>query len=317
MVPINFIRNPRPTNWYDSIPVAEDPVKKWANFDASKLKGNEIQCSAGTMAKIPQLQGFISRKKRTDEYGNVTTYIELITERWYDKEKRQTRNKRVCIGIDVSMFYGGMMLINDKYHDYFDKDGNLLITIRDEGKKKDAADKKTAEKDKGEEKKDAGDCLERQQAGTEAEENPVYAEDSAEKRQEVKQDMEAEEKKQEATEENDSEIQEEINRKDHMKDRFEFLDRLLLKYRSIIEEQVTKRPDMRMSRYQIIRINQLLKEIREFLQIFEYGEYMPLAEEPEEEGETMTYADMALLLLNYDCVMNSYRIGRIWYKSCQ
>ena len=129
--------------------------------------------------------------------------------------------------------------------------------------------------------------------------------------------MEAEEKKQEATEENDSEIQEEINRKEHMKDRFEFLDRLLLKYRSIIEEQVTKRPDMRMSRYQIIRINQLLKEIREFLQIFEYGEYMPLAEEPEEEGEVMTYADMALLLLNYDCVMNSYRIGRIWYKSCQ
>ena len=315
MVPINFIRNPRPTNWYDSIPVAEDPVKKWANFDASKLKGNEIQCSAGTMAKIPQLQGFISRKKRTDEYGNVTTYIELITERWYDKEKRQTRNKRVCIGIDVSMFYGGMMLINDKYHDYFDKDGNLLITIRDEGKKKDKEEKKTVMDDRMGENADAGNSSDQQLGRTAAEENPVYAEDSAEKGQEVKQDMEAEEKKQEATEENDREIQEEINRKEHMKDRFEFLDRLLLKYRNIIEEQVTKRPDMRMSRYQITRINQLLKEIREFLKIFEYGEYMPLAEEAEEEGETMTYADIALLLLNYDCVMNSYRLGRIWYRS--
>ena len=39
---------------------------------------------------------------------------------------------------------------------------------------------------------------------------------------------------------------------------------------------------------------------------------MPMAEE---EGETMTYGDMALLLLNYDCVMNSYRVGRIWYRS--
>ena len=78
-------------------------------------------------------------KNRENEFGRVTRYVELITERRYDKEKKQSRNKRVCIGIDISHIYPGMMIINEKYHDYFNKNGDLIfsprIEVREEKKK--------------------------------------------------------------------------------------------------------------------------------------------------------------------------------------
>ena len=106
-----------------------------------------------------------------------------------------------------------------------------------------------------------------------------------------------------------------MDRKEHMKDRVEFLYNLLMKYDCLVEEQMGKRPDLAMSRNQIRRINELLQDIRQIMQPFEFSEYLQLAEEENEEsGSRMTYADMAVLLKNYICVMNSYKFGRLWYR---
>ena len=115
-------------NWYNCIPEQADPAKRWEGFSADKLQGNEIRCGEMILAKIPQVPGLISRKTRRNEYGSSTTYIELITERRYDREKHQTRNRRVCIGTDISHIYRGMMIINEKYHEYFNSKGQLVFT---------------------------------------------------------------------------------------------------------------------------------------------------------------------------------------------
>ena len=126
-------------NWYNCIPIKRDPAERWKRFSADQLKGNEVECGCGTLAKIPQIKGLISFKNRENEFGRVTRYVELITERRYDKEKKQSRNKRVCIGIDISHIYPGMMIINEKYHNYFNKNGDLIfsprIEVREEKKK--------------------------------------------------------------------------------------------------------------------------------------------------------------------------------------
>lgn len=114
-------------SWYDSIPRSDAQTRFWEHFSADKLKANEIEYGDAILAKIPKIEGLISRRKKQN--GNlVTTYVELILSRSYDKDKKQSRNKRVIIGIDVSHVYPGMMMINDRYHDYFDRDGNLTYT---------------------------------------------------------------------------------------------------------------------------------------------------------------------------------------------
>ena len=114
----------------------------------------------------------------------------------------------------------------------------------------------------------------------------------------------------------DPEIQDELDRQEHIKHRFEFLNRMLYQYKYLVDEQLGRKQDGKMSRYQIRRINELLKDIQVFLQAFEYTEYLQLAEEPDEEsGERMSYSDMAVLLSGYMCVMDSYRFGEIWYKT--
>lgn len=114
-------------SWYDSIPRSDAQTRFWEHFSADRLKANEIECGDATLAKIPKIEGLISRRKKQNGTF-VTTYVELILSRTYDKDKKQSRNKRVIIGIDVSHVYPGMMMINDKYHDYFDRDGNLTYT---------------------------------------------------------------------------------------------------------------------------------------------------------------------------------------------
>ncbi len=282
-------------NWYNCIPVQQDPAARWEHFSAAKLKGNEIQCGCETLAKIPQMKGLISYKNKETGDGKVTRYVELITERRYDPEKKQSRNKRVCIGIDISHIYPGMMIINEKYHKYFSKNGELLITpIIEERKKKETENMKEQEPEQGNE----------------------TAPQPQEKPQEEKETKQEEAKEEENMDGKDQEIWEELDQQKHMRDRFGFLDRMLNGYKYLVEEQLNRKQDRKMSRYQIRRINELLEDIRAFFQKFEYTEYLQAAEEPEyENGDRMSYSDMAVLLRGYVCVMDSYRLGKIWYKT--
>ena len=119
--------NRRPT-WYDGIP---ENKNKWDHFSAARLEANEIRNGDQTLAKIPKIPGMISRRTKKDgDYA--TTYIELILSHTYDKDKKQSRNKRVIIGTDISHIFPGMMVINDKYHDYFDTKGNLIARSKED-----------------------------------------------------------------------------------------------------------------------------------------------------------------------------------------
>lgn len=283
------------SNWHNCIPTEQDPAARWVHFSADQLKGNEIQCGCETLAKIPRMKGLISYKNKETGDGKVTRYVELITERRYDPEKKQSRNKRVSIGIDISHIYPGMMIINENYHKYFSKSGELLITpIIEERKKKEVKDKKDQEPG----------------PGTETAPHPP------ESPQEEKETKQEEAKEEESMDGRDQEIQDRLNREQHMRDRFGFLDRMLNGYKYLVDEQLDRKQDRKMSRYQIRRINELLEEIRDFFQEFEYTEYLQTAEEPEgEDGERMSYSDMAVLLRGYVCVMDSYRLGKLWYKT--
>ena len=97
-MPINRKNVP---NWYNAIP-ENNPNAFWEHFDPDKLKTNEIECGDAVLAKIPNLPGRISRRNKQN--GDYTTrYIELILEHSYDKGKKQSRNKRVIIGTDISL----------------------------------------------------------------------------------------------------------------------------------------------------------------------------------------------------------------------
>ena len=283
-------------NWYNCIPEQADPMKRWEGFSADKLQGNEIRCGEMILAKIPQVSGLISRKTRRNEYGGSTTYIELITD----------------IGTDISHIYRGMMIINEKYHEYFNSKGQLVFTPLIEKREKSAeAEKKTDNGKRTDPKKQTG---REEEAAMMREQEGLTIKTSG---SDGPEETEAGERKMgTGVEENDREIQEEMERKEHMKDRVEFLYNLLMKYDCLVEEQMGKRPDLAMSNHQIRRINELMQDIREIMKPFEFSEYLQMAEEENEEsGSRMTYADMAVLLKNYICVMNSYKFGRLWYRT--
>ncbi len=100
-------------------------------FDPDKFKDNEVLLTNGDrIAKIPKLENriFIRRSK-----NRPNAYVEFIVDRYYDKEKKQSRVQKLIIGTDISDKYRGMMLINGNYHKYFDYGGNLnhdLIQLR-------------------------------------------------------------------------------------------------------------------------------------------------------------------------------------------
>ena len=93
------------------------------DFDPDKLKNGWIELGPETIvARIPNVPGRISRRKTQKD-----DYIEFIVERSYDREKRQTRNKKVIIGTDFSHIFPGMMIVNECYHDYFTNQGVLVF----------------------------------------------------------------------------------------------------------------------------------------------------------------------------------------------
>ena len=97
-------------------------------FDPDKLAVNELEQPNGVIfAKIPQIPNRIARRKKAN---SDTYYIELILSSHYDPETQQNRNKKVIIGEDISYYLKGMMVINDNYHEYFNKNGSLLPHIQ-------------------------------------------------------------------------------------------------------------------------------------------------------------------------------------------
>ena len=119
-------RNDR-NGWYNTIPVQGASARRWPNpdtFDVNKLQENEIDYGNGTvLAKIPVIPNHIYKRREKDR---SKVYIELVLGRSYDEASKQTRNRKVIIGTDAAGLFDGMMVINEKYREYFDKDGRII-----------------------------------------------------------------------------------------------------------------------------------------------------------------------------------------------
>lgn len=312
--------NNRRQTWYDGIPQSRN---KWEHFSADKLEGNEIQNGDQTLAKIPKIPGMISRRTKKD--GNfVTTYIELILSHTYDKDKKQSRNRRVIIGTDISHIFPGMMVINDKYHDYFDTKGNLIAKTREDNPK----DKNPKDNDpKGERQTEKAEPMEQPNEQPEDQPQPQTQQQpqsqpnpQTEPREEDEDDWDEDDE----DPEEDDEIRQMLQKSQYRRDRTEYLNSLLIEYKTTIDEQAKRRPDKPLTLYQIRRINELLAEVMDILSDYDTGTFLRLAEEPTEDNtdtknntnkQPITYADMAILLSAFYCTMFSYRTHQLWRKS--
>ena len=302
-------------NWYNSIRVNRDP---WKYFSADKLKGNEIECGSEVLAKIPNIPGRIGRKnKKNGDY--VTHYIEFIVGRTYDNEKQQMRNKKVPIGVDISHIYDGMMIVNERYYEFFDHDGKLIWR----GETEEGEDVVTEEV----EDEDSGDSSLVSQSET-AKTVPLCPRETVPLSSPVPLCPEDEDDE----EDSDEEIREEMERERHEKDRLEFLSNVLSMYREEVEEQARKRPEVEMTPYQIQRINELLTELKAFFGKYDVESYLKLVGEMEggnvgdsplvSPSETVRAVplfpslpgDVMMVLAAYRCCLSSHRMGRLWEK---
>ena len=293
-------------NWYNGIRAKDAAGGPLRPFTPSQIKGNEFRWGTETVARIPQIPGRISRKNVKSEDGRrVTRYVELILERNYDKEKGQTRNKRATIGIDISHIAEGLMIINDNYHKYFDRDGKLIYHSETIGTPQDNVPKeKPKPKPLPEQEQEAVRPQQPNRAkGTEAGTETVTANHDPEGNAMDKPE--------------DRETQEELNKRKHEEEHLRFLDGMLSAYFNSVTDMAKKRPDKTMTRYQIRRINEILKEIREYFKGTDLAGYLELAEEPSQDNQdepSITYADMEILLHAYNRAMSTYWFGTVWYK---
>ena len=134
----------RRNSFWDSIPLSEnDPrVQESARMKLQeKLKErNEVKCGDWYLVRIPRIEGriFINRKS---EYSSD---VEYLYERWYDKEKKQTRNRKVKIGIIIKE-YPKAMVPNEQYYEYFDRETGELKAVAEEHKTEAEEENKPAE----------------------------------------------------------------------------------------------------------------------------------------------------------------------------
>lgn len=108
-------------DWVRSIP-RYDPQRAWREEAADLAKALEQQNSFPRMdgmivVRTPRIEGRI-RLIDANARGDVS-YVEYIAERWYDSEKKQSRNKKVIIGY-IQNDYPTIMYPNDNYDQYFD-----------------------------------------------------------------------------------------------------------------------------------------------------------------------------------------------------
>lgn len=264
------------------------------NFRGDMINKNEVVAFDGktTFARIPKLKGRISRKKKGD-----AEYIVLLVDREYIPEKKQTRNKKVIIGSDMSFRYPGFMLINEKYHDYFDKEGNLYNDP--------LAERIKAEKalEQENETTEAAEDVETNPANPETQEDEtpqpqeeaqeqrnsadlmvIQAAREQEERQAIEQAFLQLEKQYETLR-----IREKVKLSAAEEKRIAFLKSILELYYTTIEDGARRKPDRPMSTGQVQEMTNLLRELRMTLCQGERAEFLKLPEEAlaiDEEAES-------------------------------
>ena len=310
-------------NWYNSIRVDSGrPVNQYTKylehpetFDVEKLQVNEFDMGNGqVVAKIPKIPGRITRFRKNENSSEY--FIQLITGQTYDREKKQGRNEKVTIGTDISWHLPGMMLINEKYHEYFDKEGKLFndpMIMREKKPKKktqEQTDKPGSDSSgETESKSDTGNMAEQDNRSDRAARDTTaqFSPQTPEPKKPTEEQMLEELKQKKAILDQKISEQERLNEdlrkvsEEYQKakeeldsirmvrivqlqtaemDRISFLSDILEGQRDIVVRQAGKNPYVPMSLIQIRMINEILAELKRIFSGVEGEEYLKLAEEP-------------------------------------
>ena len=83
---------------------------------------NEVKCGDAFLVRIPKIEGRIY----TRQEGPHLTYVMYIYDTRWDREKKQTRNRKVIIGQAINV-YPGAMIPFDAYYQYFDENTGELL----------------------------------------------------------------------------------------------------------------------------------------------------------------------------------------------
>lgn len=309
------------------------------SFDPDKLKKNEInQGNGSVIAKIPKLEGRITVKHQKDRNQS---YIMLVADRYYDREKKQTRNRMVTIGSDISSHLRGMMIPNENYYEYFNREGRLINDPLARRKEQEAAEQaqravkqkvqeteeaqRALKKTPGQQARDADEqkAAEQQLPAPKGDERTVdqIREDLLKKEKLLDEKLEKAKLLKEKLEETQKQLDDLcamqiIQIRQTEKDHIDLLKNMLYQFSESIAPQVKRKPESPMTLRQIRTINELLSELKTYVEGSAAEKYLRLAEEPkdtDEESELSgtTYGEMALLLDAYESTIHAYRYSTL------
>lgn len=299
-------------------------------FNPDMLPGNEIRQGgdAKPLAKIPRIPGRISIRK--------DGYVELIISRYYDKEAKQSRNRKEIIGSAASDILPGMMMTNDTYYEYFDIHGNL---VNDPMKKEAQETEKPAEEPFQTEESFEQELQQAekvpQQAEVKPKPKPIIPQQQLQqtrqnqteekptepnidevlrrKEQDLKNLNATIRKRQKELEELDEEIEDRkeelyFQTQDVQKEHIRLLSYILDHIMDTVKVQAAKKPGVPMSLKQIRSINEILSELKEFFTGCETEDYLHLAEEPDPDNDNpgTTNGEMAILLGPYQYTISAF-----------
>ena len=118
-----------PSNWYNHIRISnprETGYNPFADpdFKLSKMQANEYRQPDGSIvAKVPQMEGRIFQQYDEDR---KETHVVLLADAYYDEDEQEMQKQEVILGTAIHGLYEGLMLVNENYHVYYDRNGNLI-----------------------------------------------------------------------------------------------------------------------------------------------------------------------------------------------
>ena len=310
----------------------EDP-----NFDVNQLEENEITAGTMTLTKIPKMPGRISNHTAADG----TPEIRFLADRYRDEETGETRDEEVVIGIDLSYRLDGMMVITDKYHEYFNRKGRLVYDPLQHRKEQETREEQEKQSREAEEKEEAKqETAKRTKASrTNPEERTVDELKASllEKEKLLEQKTREAEKENEKLKLKEREINQNLKELEKAREELEdireerlfaiddrvyqhigLMQSILSKFSYTIDEQAKRKPAAQMSLRQIRMVNEILKELKYYFETSSAADYLHLAEEPREDDlehhPGTTYGEMSLLLDAYDSVLTAFRLDRLYAK---
>jgi len=291
----------------------EDSNGPVRHLNPDAVKGNKYQCSGATLVRIPNVKGRIVLRSKNNWGDN---YVEYIYERTYDKESKQTRNKRVIIGMNFYQ-YDGFMYPNENYFTYFDPEtGELKSQPSEKTEKAEAEvgnDDTAAAEDRNPSVKEEKPVLQKEEAPMKKEQTPQDLERVVEAGKALMDAAAEQTARLEGEEEQD--VQERYHTYLAFHDRFEMLRDIVLNFNDVIDHQTRKRPNAIVSLYTIRKINNIIRELKEMCAGTVLDGYVELIDEPKEvEDENgnkyvtgLSYNDVQIITRQNNTMLRWFR----------